>query len=424
MKISKKEKIYILLVIVVIQVLGISYLIFSNISKKAVIEIAEQNNNLIQNVENSKSEKDSLFTNTYPEYAFLFDQNYNIENAIYYTDTTIRFFLYSRKIKVAKFHSEYYDCLTQKCKNEIVLSKAKISIDSLLSKLNNQFGGVTYSCYNLLDSNLFYIKDTFSINCENVYTNFTPYILNKLAFEDFKAFVKQYRNDSIEIAKESNKNVSTYKRNFNSLKRLNISNISSIAENKASEYIMLSETNQQFDFESNVFGTVSYSFPLKEFNETKFNTVKEEILEDQYRYNSLANGSQPYASCFGRNRGCSGWNCSQIKVVASRNSDVLVTIKNSTGKVVRHAYIKAGYSYTFQLPNGRYQPFFYYGTGWHPKKFMKKTDCGNLYGGFIANEHVGKDNYQQLYNQILTYTLIEQINGNFNTRPSSKNEAF
>ena len=55
---------------------------------------------------------------------------------------------------------------------------------------------------------------------------------------------------------------------------------------------------------------------------------------------------------------------------------------------------------------------------------MKQTVCGNLYGGFIANEQVEKDNYQHLYNQVLTYTLIQQINGNFNTKPSSKNEAF
>ena len=91
---------------------------------------------------------------------------------------------------------------------------------------------------------------------------------------------------------------------------------------------------------------------------------------------------------------------------------------------MRHAYIKAGSSYTFDLPNGTYQPFFYYGKGWNPGKIMKETNAGTLRGGFISNEDFGKDNPQNLSNQILEYELILQQNGNFSTRPSSANEAL
>lgn len=150
---------------------------------------------------------------------------------------------------------------------------------------------------------------------------------------------------------------------------------------------------------------------------------KEKEIYDKYINNSLPNGSTPYAYCYGGNKRCSEYGCSQIKVKTPYNSDVLVTIKNNE-VVVRHAYIKAGNSYAFEIPNGTYQPFFYYGKGWNPDKFMKNTSCGELKGGFVSDELFGKDTPQSLKNNILEYELILQQNGNFSTQPSNQNEAF
>lgn len=149
----------------------------------------------------------------------------------------------------------------------------------------------------------------------------------------------------------------------------------------------------------------------------------EKAIYDKYINNALSTGSTPYSYCFGRNSSCSDWGCSEIKVKASNNSDVLVTIKKDD-RIVRHAYIRAGGSYTFQMPNGTYQPFFYYGKGWNPEKFMKETDCGTLKGGFIIDETFGKDSPQYLSNNILEYELILQQRGNFSTKPSNLNEAL
>ena len=150
---------------------------------------------------------------------------------------------------------------------------------------------------------------------------------------------------------------------------------------------------------------------------------QEKVIYDKYINNSLNTGATPYLHLYGKNKSCSGYGCSNIKVRTPHNSDVLVTIKKDD-QVVRHAYIKAGSSYTFELPNGSYQPFFYYGKGWNPDKIMKETDAGALRGGFISNEHFGKDNPQILSNQILEYELILQQNGNFSTKPSSASEAL
>jgi len=150
---------------------------------------------------------------------------------------------------------------------------------------------------------------------------------------------------------------------------------------------------------------------------------KEKAIYDKYINNSLITGSTPYSYCFGRNNSCSDYGCSQIKVRTPSNSDVMVTIKKND-VVYRHAYISAGNKYTFEFPNGTYQAFFYYGKGWSPNKVMKQTDCGPLKGGFISNEHFGKDSPQLINNSILEYELILQQNGNFSTRPSNSDEAF
>src|SRR6218665_983047 len=147
---------------------------------------------------------------------------------------------------------------------------------------------------------------------------------------------------------------------------------------------------------------------------------KEQAIRDKYINNSLSTGAAPYARYYGRNSSCNGSGCSKISVTTS-NSDVLVTIKNKSEKVARHAFIQAGDSYTFSFPNGTYQTFFYYGKGWNPEKEMKN---GKIKGGFVSNEQFGKDAPQYLSNNILEYRLILQRNGNFSTRPSDPEEAL
>ena len=143
---------------------------------------------------------------------------------------------------------------------------------------------------------------------------------------------------------------------------------------------------------------------------------------DRYKDNSLNNGSQPYAYYYGYNRSCDYYGCSAIKVKAPYSSDVVVLIKNnnSYGDVVRHGYIRAGRTMTFELPDGRYQTFFYYGKGWYPNKKMRK----GVKGGFLMNEVFSKDSPQYLNNQILTYELVLRRDGNFSTSPSNESEVF
>ena len=143
---------------------------------------------------------------------------------------------------------------------------------------------------------------------------------------------------------------------------------------------------------------------------------KPSIEDNPYYNNSLNTGASPYLSY-----GLTATDESQIIVSTSANSncDVVVIIKRN-GDIARNAYIKAGGSYTFNIPNGRYQVFFYGGKGWNPNKSMPN----GLKGGFVANESYSKDSPVNLEYQGLTYELIPQPNGNFSTQQSSAGEMF
>jgi len=134
-------------------------------------------------------------------------------------------------------------------------------------------------------------------------------------------------------------------------------------------------------------------------------------------------GATPWENCYGKNASCEYVGCSDIKVNTSSNSSIVAIVKKY-GKVVKHAYISAGSSYTFQVPDGTYQVFFYYGSGWDRNKSMNSKDCYSLKGGFTSKESVSKTERITLKGQIMTYTLTYSTSGNFSPKSSSLEEAL
>lgn len=153
-------------------------------------------------------------------------------------------------------------------------------------------------------------------------------------------------------------------------------------------------------------------------------SVKEELSDEEKLYldNSLNTGATPYSQYYGKNYKCPYEQCSGIRVTAPQESDIVVIIKcnNQNGKVVAHGYIRSGATYQFDIPDGSYQTFFYYGEGWNPNKTMK----GGVKGGFVKDEIFSKDNPQEICSAVLTYVLQLQRDGNFQTKGSSPDEAF
>lgn len=167
-------------------------------------------------------------------------------------------------------------------------------------------------------------------------------------------------------------------------------------------------------------GDTLETYPRKTVIPANEEIVSEE--DNKYLNNSLSTGSAPYKSFYGKNYKCLKEQCSGIRVTAPHQSDIVVIIKrnNSEGQVISHAYIKAGETCFFPVPDGTYQTFFYYGEGWNPNKEMAE----GITGGFVKNELFSKDSPQEIYNGILTYVLQLKHDGNFQTQHSNKQEMF
>lgn len=169
---------------------------------------------------------------------------------------------------------------------------------------------------------------------------------------------------------------------------------------------LLSSDNKQENIETTNNEEISSRTDLGE------NISSDEMI---FTSNRLQTGEKPY-----KNISLKG-SSSAIKVKTEGDSgmDIVVIVKNKE-RIVRNAYIKAGDSYTFRIPNGTFQVFFYGGVGWNPNKIM-----GDEYlGGFVKNESFAKDNPVNIKNQMLEYELILQRNGNFSTLSSSESEMF
>jgi len=140
-----------------------------------------------------------------------------------------------------------------------------------------------------------------------------------------------------------------------------------------------------------------------------------ESNDNAFINNRLQTGNIAY-----NNYKCIGDN-SAISVTTSRNSvcDMVVIVKKN-GYIVRNAYVEAGDSYKFYVPNGTYQVFFYSGNGWNPYKSMP----GGYSGGFVENESFSKADAVSLNYQEMDYELIPQPNGNFSTMESNASEIF
>ena len=355
-----------------------------------------------------------------------FDKYYNNSIGITTKDTSFAFLFFDANVQYKYGHLDYLECLHQKCINEKINDSINIQIELKEDELLNKFGSTFSTWYpKCKDGNL--IRKIYSTQgCSKFIYDLHELAIDEPAWEEFEDFLATYDSE-IALAESQSLQADMDFNNSVTTTRLNLATSvidffdDKLALKKSS---ILKTTTESRIYEAPALGTISYSITKKTFNSTDFDLVADAAYEEQWKYNSLSNGSKPYAACFGSYNSCSDWGCSQIKVITGGNIDVLVTIKNNNGSVVRHAYIKGGYSYTFDVKDGRYQVFFYSGKGWNPNKKMTSSSCNNLIGGFVTMEDVSKDSYIDLYSQIMTYELILQEDGNFSTKPSSKNEAF
>lgn len=388
------------------------------------VSVQQYENEQLANFQKEKEKKIAQLSNE--SLAQLFNQYFEESKSIIEKDTTFSFLYLSESVKYKIGRLDYFDCLHQKSIVEKQNETAQKQITLKEKELEKKFGNTFTSWYPKLKNEKLLQKTSRIGNCSDFYSDLYEISYERDAWSEFEKFMNSYDKEMKLAETESSQAETQYSNKVastkNSLKSGVISYFNSQLSNSKSQ--ILTSVTEAKSFNSPTLGLITYNVTKRNFNKQAFQNVADDAFEEQWKYNSLSTGSTPYSYCYGSSNYCNDYGCSQIKVITGGSGDVLVTIKNYNGKVVRHGYIKGGYSYTFNVPNGNYQVFFYSGTGWNPNKEMPSSSCSYLKGGFVSNESVTKDNYINLYSQIMTYELILQQQGNFSTKPSSKNEAF
>jgi len=342
-----------------------------------------------------------------------------IENAKSFNNKTVSFLFFSENIKYNLIDFKYLNTLKIKVESELYNYYQLKKYSSGIAELSKIYGSATQEWEDKLNKEKFF-EITTSDNCRPYFENSDKYRLKDNAISEFNRFLADYTVHQKEL---QNQDIQIKGKLENQLNNIS-SSLNANAKRLLSESFDKSEAiNSDYEFFKFKWAgeeDFAYEIAKKSIDQSYIDNTLEKVYTEQYRLNSLSNGSMPYSYCYGGSNSGS----SSIKVNAGPE-DVLVTVKNNRNVVVRHAYVKAYRTFRINVPNGSYQVFFYYGTGWNPKKFMKDTNCGRLVGGFVSNESVSRDpDILQLYNQELQYTLSKQTNGNFSTSGSSKFEAF
>lgn len=355
----------------------------------------------------------------------IFEKQFDESKAIIERDTSFTF-LYLHGSVTYKFVSvRYIDCLNNKCIIDVRNDVNGKQISAKEKELEHKYGDVFTTWYPKLKDERLVVKASNASDCDSIFPGLYEISFNENIWNDFEKFMIVYIGETKESKIQNQRAESQYSGHVASTKgQLRSAVIPFFEEQLSSKRSQIISTQSETKtYNSPTLGSITYSVDRTSFDNSVFNEVADEAFEEQWKYNSLNTGAMPYAYCFGSSNYCDYYGCSKI-TVRTGGSDVLVTIKDRSGDVVRHGYINAGRTFSFNLPDGTYQVFFYSGTGWNPSKFMKNTSCGVLKGGFVSDEDVTKDDYISLYNQQMTYELIMQHNGNLSTQPSSKGEAF
>lgn len=411
-------KVLIGLIAIVAIAFGSTYFIHSNNVEEVSVNLQQREDENSEAFEEIKQAAYKDLSEQDAEFAEKFNEIFDISVCTKTRDTAVNLFVYGDVLSYDILDLDYVDCVKLKAKNEVINTRVERTIDQKLDSINEVLGGTEEYWINRMkyEKKRFWEKDDYQ--CIKYFEENYRRIIKPKAFDDLMVLIGKYREDEKIALAKSQENDRVYNAKYNSaLRKLNAEG------RRIFEERINTRTNVQgmkFYFSSDYLGDLDYSFKINNYSISDIEQNLDYALEKQYTKNSLSNGSMPYGYCYGT----SNYGSSGVRVNAG-GGDVLVMVKNMSDRVIRHAYIKANRSYTLNIPDGSYRVFFYHGSGWNPHKFMKNTTCGELTGGFINNEAVTKDpSTLTLYSQIMSYTLTQVVNGNFNTAGSSKNEAF
>jgi len=351
-----------------------------------------------------------------------FNSFYNSLNAIEQVDTVYQLLYLKKELTYDKYNLDFISC----CHSAALVSLENKNILEEFSTFKNVINEEYSEVRHLLNHSTVENALMWSTldGCQKYFPELQIASIRYDIVKDIKFILMNMQLKFDEAASNNNVALQEFNKQLNSsLSNTSYSIRNSVKASMASADNCLSNEEQEYVIKTKTLGDYRFSIPKLLFNQSQFDLQLSNAFNQAYENNSLSTGSKPYYRCFGSNNSCSSWSCSEVKVNAG-SRDVVTLIKNRSDRVVRHAYIRAYGSYTFEIPDGAYKIIFYAGKGWNPEKVVINNECGPLRGGFVSGPSFTKDDNLSVYGQVMTYTLSYQTNGNFSPAGSSAQEAF
>ena len=197
------------------------------------------------------------------------------------------------------------------------------------------------------------MKTNKSGDCSNFFPDLSEITYDENVWNDFEKFMIAYNSETREANIQNKQTEYEYFSNVSSTKNQLRSNVIKYFDEKLADRKrqIISTQSENKTYNSPTLGLITYTVNRTSFDKQAFQSVADDAFEEQWKYNSLNTGAMPYAYCFGSSNYCDYYGCSRITVTTG-GSDVLVTIKDESGDVVRHGYIKSGHTFSFNLPDG------------------------------------------------------------------------
>ena len=282
---------------------------------------------------------------TWEEFALL----YNVSDAIEQVDTAHQLFYLKKETSYNLYNTDYilccYEAARIKVKNEKVLDE----FSELKNALNEDYSSVRH----LLNNST--VDKALSWSSIGDCQMFFPFLEVAAIRDDVSNDLKKILGEMSTRIQSIESYNDAVRKEYDKQLRSAISNVgysirTSVESSMGGAQEFLYSEEQEHLVQTNTLGNYGYTTTRLKFNQDQFDSKLLDAFNEAYENNSLSTGSKPYYRCFGSNNSCSSWSCSEVKVNAG-SRDVVTLIKNRSDRVVRHAYIRAYGSYTFEIPD-------------------------------------------------------------------------
>ena len=185
-----------------------------------------------------------------------------------------------------------------------------------------------------------------------------------------------------------------------------------------------------------------YSSKTDDYSNSSYNDIVNEDLSkynfqsdnngqvESYKTVQYKTGDRPYQSTYGKGSYDSE-TLNSLLIKNGSSTDAVVFLERTSGKKVRHVFIRKGENFTMSsIPGGEYIIKVMQGVDWNPER---DNGSGNPKGGFMKSRSISKsesyDPFEFPYPSSGQYgqfevTLYKVQNGNMQTETINENELF